>query len=95
VYVVGRFNNYLLSEANRLSYDVSRKRFYGNLYVKQGLFDYKYVWLDKLTGKTDLTVFEGSYFESENTYQVLAYYKKPGARWEELIGYSSISNTKR
>jgi len=94
-YVLGRFNNYTLNEANRLAYDASRKRFYGNMSLKQGLYDYKYVWLDKKTGKTDQTVFEGSFFETENTYQVLAYLKKPGARWEELIGYSSVSNVRR
>ena len=95
VYVVGRFNNYALNESNKLSYDSSRKRFYGNVFLKQGLYDYKYVWLDKATGKTNQTVFEGSFFETENTYQVFAYYKKPGSRWEELIGYASVSNVKR
>ena len=94
-YVLGRFNNYTLNEANRLAYDASRRRFYGNMSLKQGLYDYKYVWLDKKTGKTDQTVFEGSFFETENTYQVLAYLKKPGSRWEELIGYSSVSNVRR
>jgi len=95
VYVVGRFNNYTLNESNRLSYDSSRKRFYGNVFLKQGLYDYKYIWLDKTTGKANQTVFEGSFFETENTYQVFAYYKKPGSRWEELIGYASVSNVKR
>ena len=94
-YVVGRFNNYTLNESSRLSYDASRKRFYGNLMLKQGLYDYKYIWLDKATGKTDQTVFEGSFFETENTYQVFVYYKKPGSRWEELIGYASVKNVKR
>lgn len=94
-YVVGRFNNYVLNEASKLHYDSSRKRFYGNILLKQGLYDYKYVWLNKDTGKIDQTVFEGSFFETLNTYQVFAYYKKPGMRWEELIGYSNVGNVKR
>lgn len=95
VYVVGRFNNYVLNDASKLTYEPSRKRFYGNILLKQGLYDYKYVWLDKDTGKIDQTVFEGSFFETLNTYQVFAYYKKPGMRWEELIGYSNVGNVKR
>lgn len=95
VYVVGRFNNYILNEASKLTYEPSRKRFYGNILLKQGLYDYKYVWLNKDTGKIDQTVFEGSFFETLNTYQVFAYYKKPGMRWEELIGYSNVGNVKR
>ncbi len=95
VYVTGRFNNYILNEASKLSFDSSRKRFYGNILLKQGLYDYKYVWLNKDTGKIDQAVFEGSFFETLNTYQVFAYYKKPGMRWEELIGYSNVGSVKR
>jgi len=95
VYVVGRFNNYILNDASKLTYEPSRKRFYGNILLKQGLYDYKYVWLNKDTGKIDQTVFEGSFFETLNTYQIFAYYKKPGMRWEELIGYSNVGNVKR
>src|SRR5215217_1162299 len=94
-YVVGRFNDYRLDDASRLNFDSSRKRFYANLTLKQGLYDYKYVWLNKETGSTDPTVFEGSFFETGNTYQVFAYYKKPGSRWEELIGYSNVNTLKK
>jgi hypothetical protein len=94
-YVAGRFNDYQLSEASKLHFDSSRKRFYTNIRLKQGLYDYRYVWLNKETNKIDQTIFEGSFFETGNTYQVFAYYKKPGSRWEELIGYSDINTLKR
>jgi len=94
-YVVGRFNSYVLSKDNQLNYEPSRKRFSTNLKLKQGLYDYKYVWLDKKTGKVDQTIFEGSFFETENTYQVFVYYRKPGMRWEELIGYTSLNSERR
>lgn len=94
-YVVGRFNDYRLNDASRLTFDASRKRFYTNIKLKQGLYDYKYVWLNKETGKADQTVFEGSFFETGNTYQVFSYYRKPGSRWEELIGYSNVNTVKK
>ncbi|WP_285057103.1 DUF5103 domain-containing protein [Pedobacter ginsengisoli] len=94
-YVVGRFNDYQLSEVSKLHFDSSRKRFYTNIKLKQGLYDYKYIWLNKETNKIDQTIFEGSFFETGNTYQVFAYYKKPGSRWEELIGYGDINTLKR
>jgi hypothetical protein len=95
VYVVGRFNNYTLNESNKLNYDSGKNRFVGNFSLKQGLYDYKYVWLDREAGRIDPTVFEASFFETENTYQVFVYYRKPGSRWEELIGFTNINNTKR
>lgn len=93
-YLVGRFNNYALTDDNKLNYDAGRKRFYGNIKVKQGVYDFKYVWVDE-NGKFDGTVFEGSFFEASNEYQILAYYRKPAGRWDELIGYTSLSNVKK
>lgn len=95
VYVVGRFNNYTLTEDNKLSYDSQKKKFSTNLFLKQGVYDYQYVWKDNATGKVDNTTFEGSFFETENDYQAFVYYRRPGSRWDELIGYNIISNTQR
>ena len=88
-YVVGRFNNYILNDDNKLMYDPSRKRFYGNIKLKQGLYDFRYVWVGE-NGKFDDTIFEGSYFETENSYQILTYYRKPGGRWDELLGFTNV-----
>lgn len=93
-YVAGRFNNYSLTEENKLVYDPAKRKFSCNLFLKQGLYDFKYVWKDAETGKVNDTLFEGSFFETENTYQVFVYYRKPGSRWDELAGYSNI-NTQR
>ncbi len=87
LFVVGRFNNYRLTDENKLSYDTKKQQFSGNFLLKQGLYDYKYVWKDQQTGKLDETLFEGSFFETENTYQVFVYYRKAGSRWDELVGY--------
>lgn len=94
-YVIGRFNNYTMNESSKMTFEPSKKRFYCNILLKQGLYDYKYVWLNTETNKTDQAIFEGSYFETANTYQVFAYYRKPGSRWEELIGYSNVNTLKK
>ena len=93
-YVVGRFNNYTISDENKLSYESSRRRFYGNIKLKQGVYDYKYVWVDD-TGAFNDTVFEASFFETENNYLILVYYRKPGSRFDELAAYASISSLKK
>jgi hypothetical protein len=93
-YVVGRFNNYALTEENKLTYEATRNKFYSTIKLKQGLYDFKYVWVDE-QGNFDDTVFEGSFFETDNSYQVLVYYRKPGGRWDELIGFTSINATRK
>jgi len=87
IYVTGRFNNFTLSDENRLVFDPARQQYLARLYLKQGVYDYQYVWKDATTGKTDNTVIEGSFFETENDYQAFVYYRKPGSRWDQLIGY--------
>ncbi len=90
-YVVGRFNNYSLNNDNRLNYDPLRKRYYVNIKLKQGVYDFKYAWVPE-NGGFDDTVFEGSFFETKNTYQILVYYRKPTGRQDELVGFSSLTN---
>lgn len=91
-YVVGEFNDFRLSD--KLNYDETRNRFSGRIYVKQGLYDYHYIWVSE-DGKTiDDVVFDGSHFETENDYQIFFYYRKPGSRWDELIGFSQINTVR-
>lgn len=89
LFVTGRFNQYRCDEASKLTYDLKKKKFQGNILLKQGLYDYKYVWRPQPVGSFDDTRFEGSYFETGNTYQIFIYYRKPGNRWDELVGYLS------
>lgn len=92
-YVVGQFNDYKLTD--KLSFDETSNRFRGSIFVKQGVFDYHYIWVSN-DGKTrDDTVFDGSHFQTENDYQILFYYRKPGSRWDELIGFTQINTVKR
>ena len=89
-YVIGKFNDYQLREENRLTYDPVKRRFYGSMFVKQGVYDYQYVWYEN--GIADPTPFEGSFFQTNNSYQIFFYYRRPGSRWDELVGFNEIRN---
>jgi hypothetical protein len=78
-----------------MDYDNTKGRFYTDQYLKQGVYDYEYIWVPRATGIPDDTTFEGSYFETENDYQVLVYYRRTGARWDELVGYRLVNTVKR
>lgn len=91
IYIVGRFNNYLLNPENKMHVDAATGKLTRTLMLKQGVYDYKYVVLDPQRGTVDDTILEGSFFETDNSYQAFIYYKRPGSRWEELIGYTQKS----
>jgi hypothetical protein len=91
-YIVGQFNDYRLSD--KLEYDDAAQRFRGEILVKQGVYDYHYIWVSNGGNTRDDTVFDGSHFETENDYQVFFYYRRPGSRWEDLIGFTQINTIK-
>ena len=91
VYVVGAFNGYQRNESNKLVYDASQQQWQGTLLLKQGLYDYEYVYVSP-TGEVNTTFSSGNHFETNNTYQVLIYNRRPGTTWDELVGFSVINN---
>lgn len=92
IYLTGKFNNYETSEDSKLTFDATRNRYTAQLLLKQGVYDYQYVLVNAATQKPDSRPLEGSYFETENDYQILVYYRPPGSRWEELVGYKAIKS---
>ena len=92
VYIVGKFNNYTLDNRSKMDFESIKGRFMTDLYLKQGVYDYQYVWVDHKSDKPDDILLEGTYFETENDYQVLVYYRPFSARWTELVGYRLLNN---
>lgn len=93
IYIVGAFNSYQISDEYKLEYNNDLKHYQIALFLKQGVYDYRYVWID--TKEKDTTLFEGSYYEAENNYQTLVYYRQAGGRWDELLGFNTISSLNR
>lgn len=93
VYVVGAFNSYQLSDGCKMVYNADTRQFQASLFLKQGLYDYHYVWVDNQVESN--TIFDGSYFEAENTYQIFVYYRRLGSRWDELVGFNTVNSLRK
>ncbi|MGV3762765.1 type IX secretion system plug protein [Parapedobacter sp.] len=91
VYVVGSFNNYNRNEANKMTYNAPAKTWQCSMLLKQGLYDYTYVHVDP-SGKVDTSFSDGNHFETNNTYQILVYNRRPGTTWDELTGFVEINH---
>jgi hypothetical protein len=94
-YVVGKFNDYKIDANSKMEYEPIKGRFFTNLFLKQGVYDYEYVWVDSNTKKADDTPIEGTHFETENDYQLLIYYRPVTARWDELVGYKLLNTVNK
>lgn len=85
VYVTGSFVNWKLNSTNKMTYNFQRNAYELQLLVKQGFYDYQYVFLPNNTNIVDITEYEGSFFSTSNEYSVWVYYRSPGSLRDELI----------
>lgn len=85
VYINGHWTTDADHEHYRMMYDESRQLYYARLLQKQGYYSYQFVTSD---GKTAPS--EGNFYETENRYQVLVYYREIGGRTWQLVGYRGV-----
>ena len=87
-YVVGAFNNWRIDENSKLEKDDSGL-WVTELFLKQGYYNYQYVVKNTKTGQIDPSYVSGSFWQTENQYQALFYYRSWGQRYDVLMGYGS------
>lgn len=90
VYLFGELTGWQLSPNNKMTYNINRGAYEIRLLLKQGAYSYRYVVANDKTGEVDINHYEGSYFDTENSYMVMVYFKPMGARYERVIGYSKL-----
>ncbi len=90
VYVLGAFNQWKKSKESLMVYNPSKGVYQNQQLIKQGWYDYTYQ-----TEHTETSALEGSFFETENLYEVFVYYRAMGARGDELVGYSKVNFNRR
>ncbi len=93
-YVAGRFNDWKYNHENIMTYDYRNKMYTANIILKQGYYDYVYMFVDRKNPVGDVTVVEGNHSETVNIYTVLVYYKAIGSRYDRLIGFLEIESGK-
>ncbi|MGM0635624.1 MAG: DUF5103 domain-containing protein [Bacteroidota bacterium] len=92
IHLYGRFNNYILDDSTHLKYNKKTGLYETELLLKQGFYNYKYVYLDA-EGNFDPGFVSGNHDITENEYIVLVYYKDIGARYDRLVGIG-VANSK-
>ena len=63
------------------------------LWLKQGYYNYQYLQKER-DGAFRPVPSQGNYYQTENSYQMLVYFRPVGGRTDELVGYSSLESDK-
>ncbi|MBC5838913.1 type IX secretion system plug protein [Flavobacterium muglaense] len=93
IYINGMFNNYILSPEYKMDYDPKKGIYEKALLIKQGFTNYQYVIADA-KGKIDNeNAIDGNFYQTENNYTILVYYKANTDRYDKVIGKGTTSST--
>lgn len=72
-----------------MQYDNLAQLYTTTLPLKQGYYSYQYLWL-RNDGTTAPVPSEGNFYQTENQYQALVYYRPIGGRTDRLVGFGQI-----
>jgi hypothetical protein len=92
LYIVGAFSDWQAKEEYRLEYDSSRELYLGDALFKQGYYDYMFA-LRENDGFLNIEDIEGSYYETENDYLIIVYYRPLGAEFDRIVGVTNFSSS--
>lgn len=93
IYINGDFTNNTFNENYQMQYDNGTRSYNLTLLLKQGLYNYQYLVLSD--GKYSTSQVEGNYYNTENKYDILVYYRPVGQRYDSLIGRTTVYSRKK
>ena len=86
VYIGGRLTNDIYDENSMMQYNESLQQYEKVLLLKQGSYNYMYMFVPDGSHQATLAPTEGNYYQTVNEYAVKVYHRPPGARYDRLIG---------
>ncbi len=91
LYLSAAFTGYALNDQWKMKFNESSRFYENTAFMKQGYYNYQYILVNDAS-PSEKKVLEGDYWETENNYTVLIYYKSFTDRVDQLIGISEIDS---
>lgn len=91
-YVFGAYNDWRCNKENLMHYNPKRFGYECTLYLKQGFYNYEYVFLKDGSTVADETLVEGSHYETENDYTIYVYHRQQGTFYDQLIAVKRLNS---
>ena len=91
IYLFGQLTDYAFTDSTKMKFNSAKGLYETDLFLKQGYYNYTYIVADKNNFANRQQV-DGNYFEAENSYTILVYYKSFTSRSDELIGAATINS---
>lgn len=92
IYVTGMFNNYQLTEENKMIFNKKNGLYEIPILIKQGFTNFEYTIVNKNRTIDTANAIDGNFYQTENNYTILAYYKGNNDRFYKVIGKGEASS---
>ena len=92
VNVFGALSNWNANKSNEMTWNFETSQYELTLLLKQGYYNYQYVYVPRGSLVADHKNIEGSFWETENDYQIFVYFKDIAGRYDRLIGYRLLNS---
>lgn len=94
MHVYGGLTNWTMDTHNKMIYNFETHAYELTLLLKQGFYNYHYVFLSQGQTKADLYTTEGNHMQTENDYHLYYYYRGIADNYDRLVGYTIINSVK-
>ncbi len=91
IFITGAFTDWKVREKYQMDYDLTRGLYTKTLTLKQGYYDYMFA-LENADGMLEMDPIEGSWYEAENDYQLIAYYRPFGGEYDRVVGVNVVNS---
>jgi hypothetical protein len=92
IHLYGNFNNWTIDESTYMVYDEESDTYSNYRLFKQGFYNYKYVLVNR-DGSIDEGAICGNFWQTENDYTVIVYFRDLGARYDRIVGLGRANST--
>ena len=92
IHIYGNFNNWTIDGSTYMKYDPSTDSYRNSRLFKQGYYNYKYVVVNR-DGSIEDGAISGDFWQTENSYTVVVYFRDLGARYDRIIGIGFANST--
>jgi len=91
IYLAGQLTDYAFNDKTKMVFNAAKGVYEITAFLKQGYYTYTYIAVDKNNPQSKMDL-EGNYWETENSYTILMYYKAFTDRSDQLIGVGKINS---
>ncbi|MBR3859146.1 MAG: DUF5103 domain-containing protein [Bacteroidaceae bacterium] len=89
-YLTGEFTYNDFTPAYQATYNEDSQAYEATVLLKQGAYDFMYLWVPDGSGVGQTGPAEGNFYEAENEYQVYIYHRPFGGRYDRLVAAQQV-----